>query len=195
MNRITNLIDRLITLTIGIFYTFTIFTIGTFFPNQYVLKYPIFEYNTEVEFLNGLQTCIDYQNLTIPESRRIPNSMMVSQAVLETGWGSSRLSSEANNLYGIKSFDETKPHVHALENKKVMYRSFEHKCQSVGEYIRLLNNHKAYKKFRDLRHSMISMNMPLDSRQLVKTLDKYSETPDYAERVIRIIDRVENMPK
>lgn len=198
MSVLKNLVDVLFQILIGVFFTFCVYTIGTFYPNEYVINKdnnPIFSYTNETEFLSELRECVDFQNLSVPMHKRIPDSMIFAQGILESGWGKSRVAVEGNNLFGIKSFDEISPHLHALENREVMYRVFNHKCDSVRYYIQLLNNHSAYKEFRDLRDTMITMNMPLDSRQLIKTLDKYSETPDYAERVIRVIDRVENIHK
>ena len=46
--------------------------------------------------------------------------MLVGQAVLESGWGMSRFAKEANNLFGIRVFKSTAPHLLPLEkNGKV----------------------------------------------------------------------------
>ena len=42
------------------------------------------------------------------ETNRILPSLTIAQAILESGWGKSSLSSEANNLFGIKAFDDWK---------------------------------------------------------------------------------------
>ena len=66
-------------------------------------------------------------------------------------------------------------------------RSFASKCDSVKEYVRLLNEHPAYKEFREKRKQT---NDPL---LLIKTLDKFSTTADYDQRVIRIIKKVRKL--
>ena len=58
------------------------------------------------------------------------------------------------------------------------------KCDSVKEYVRLLNEHPAYEDFRVLR---LKTNDPI---QLIKTLDKFSTTKDYDARVIRMIKKI-----
>ena len=63
-------------------------------------------------------------------------------------------------------------------------RVFPSKCDSVKEYVRLLNEHPAYEDFRVLR---LKTNDPI---QLIKTLDKFSTTPDYDKRVIRMIKKI-----
>ena len=42
----------------------------------------------------------------------------------------------------------------------------------------------------DLRMKMIAKDGKLDSIELIKTLDKFSTTPDYAKRVIVIIKKI-----
>ena len=72
-------------------------------------------------------------------------------------------------------------------------RIFASKCDSVKEYIRLLNEHPAYADFRSLREKMLVNNRPLDPISLIKTLDKFSTTADYDKRVIRIINKVRKL--
>ena len=55
------------------------------------------------------------------------------------------------------------------------------------EYVRLLNEHNAYEDFRKLREST------QDPIKLIKTLDKFSTTKDYDQRVIRIIKKIRKL--
>ena len=72
-------------------------------------------------------------------------------------------------------------------------RIFASKCDSVKEYIRLLNEHPAYEEFRKARQVMLKNNVPLDPIILIKTLDKFSTTADYDQRVIRIINKIRKL--
>ena len=72
-------------------------------------------------------------------------------------------------------------------------RIFASKCDSVKEYIRLLNEHPAYKEFRVKRQLMLDKNKPLDSFVLIKTLDAFSTTKDYDKRVIRMINKIKKL--
>ena len=72
-------------------------------------------------------------------------------------------------------------------------RKFETKCDSVKEYIRLLNEHPAYEDFRIMRTKMWAKNQKLDSTKLIKTLKAFSTTEDYADRVINIMGKVEKL--
>ena len=50
-----------------------------------------------------MHKCIDYINFTLPHSKRVPFEMIIGQAALESGWGSSRFAKEAKNLFGIRT--------------------------------------------------------------------------------------------
>ena len=187
---------------------------GTFYPNPLAKKWANEElrqehtkwaqnlglvskemkYKTKKEFIKELGYCVDYINFTTPVDKRVPIEMLVGQAVLESGWGTSRFAKEANNLFGIRVFKSTAPHLLPLGVEKWQgwgVRVFKTKCDSVKEYIRLLNEHPAYEDFRTLRAQMQATNQPLDSVKLIKTLKAFSTTTDYASRVINMMSKIE----
>jgi len=146
-----------------------------------------------MQFVQAVRKCVDWVNFETPRFERVPIEMIVSQAVLESGWGTSRFAIEGNNLFGIRTYDKTVPHK-LLEGRTKWrgwgVRKFKTKCQSVQFFVELLNNHPAYEEFRETRNKMLILNKPLDSKVLVKTLKAYSTTPNYAERVNYIIDSI-----
>ena len=187
---------------------------GTFYPNPLAKKWANEElrqehtiwaqnlglvskemkYKNKKEFIKELGYCVDYINFTTPVDKRVPIEMLVGQAVLESGWGMSRFAKEANNLFGIRVFKSTAPHLLPLGVEKWQgwgVRVFETKCDSVKEYIRLLNEHPAYEDFRIMRAKMLATNQPLDSVKLIKTLKAFSTTTDYASRVINMMSKIE----
>ena len=189
---------------------------GTFYPNPLAKKWANEElrqehtiwaqnlglvskemkYKNKKEFIKELGYCVDYINFTTPVDKRVPIEMLVGQAVLESGWGMSRFAKEANNLFGIRVFKSTAPHLLPLGMDKWQgwgVRVFKTKCDSVKEYIRLLNEHSAYKEFRVKRQLMLDKNKPLDSFVLIKTLDAFSTTKDYDKRVIRMINKIKKL--
>ena len=118
--------------------------------------------------------------------------MVTAQAALESGWGTSRFAIEANNLFGIKTWNKDKgllPHGMS-EDTPWRVRVFTTKCNSVQEYIRILNEHPAYKEFRALRAKLLEKGELLDSVQLIATLDKFSTTDDYDKRVINMMKKI-----
>ena len=193
-----------------------VFSWGTFYPNKWTkqkvnaelehfylekikdldLREPEFVYNDDIQFVRAMHKCIDYINFTTPRMDRVPYEMIVAQAALETGWGTSRFAVEGNNLFGIRTWTESTPHLLPQGIEKWPgwgVRAFASKCDSVKEYVRLLNEHNAYKEFRVLRQKMLDKNQQLDSFQLIKTLDKFSTTPDYDKRVIRMINKIRKL--
>lgn len=160
------------------------------------LQEPEFTYNNDIQFIRAMHKCINYINFSLPKDQRVPYEMIIGQAALESGWGKSRFAIKANNLFGIRTWSESTPHLlpqGITEWPGWGVRAFASKCDSVKEYVRLLNNHNAYKKFRVLRQKMLDKNLQLDSFQLIKTLDKFSTTPDYDKRVIRMIKKIRKL--
>ena len=183
---------------------------GTFYPNKsavakvnaeldkyYVnqitemgLQEPEFTFVNDTQFIRAMHKCINYINFTTPKHLRVPYEMIIGQAALESGWGTSRFAKEANNLFGIRTWSENTPHLLPVGIEKWPgwgVRLFPSKCDSVKEYVRLLNEHPAYEEFRKLRLKT------KDSISLIKTLDKFSTTKDYDKRVIRMIKKIRKL--
>lgn len=160
------------------------------------LHAPDMNYKSDVEFINSLNKCVDFINFQTPPDMRVPIEMLTAQAVLESAWGKSRFAIQANNLFGIRTFSEDTEHLLPEGMEKWPgwgVRVFDTKCDSVKEYIRLLNEHNAYKEFRVKRQYMLDKNKPLDSFVLIKTLDAFSTTKDYDKRVIRMINKIKKL--
>ena len=192
---------------------FIIFLIGTFLPNPITkhlikrdietyytnwannlgLQEPAFDYNNDVQFVQAVRKCVDWVNFETPRFERVPTEMIVAQAALESGWGTSRFAVEGNNLFGIRTYDKDVPHM-LLEGRTKWkgwgVRVFPTKCQGVEFFVKLLNNHPAYQEFRDVRTRMLVLGQQLDAKVLIKTLKAYSTTKDYAERVNWIVDTI-----
>ena len=160
------------------------------------LQEPEFTYSNDIQFIRAMHKCINYINFSLAKDKRVPYEMIIGQAALESGWGNSRFAVKANNLFGIRTWTESTPHLLPQGIEKWPgwgVRAFASKCDSVKEYVRLLNEHNAYKDFRVLRQKMLDKNLQLDSFQLIKTLDKFSTTPDYDKRVIRMIKKIRKL--
>ena len=80
-------------------------------------------------------------------------SITISQAILESGWGKSDLSTKAKNLFGIKadtSWKGKKINMNTSEyyNKKIVdnFRVYNSNKESVKDYGEFLKNNKRYKQ-------------------------------------------------
>ena len=158
------------------------------------LREPEFMYNNDIQFVRALHKCIDYINFTTPRMDRVPFEMIIGQAALETGWGTSRFATEGNNLFGIRTWSKDVPHMvpHGVKGWAGWgVRKFETKCQSVKYLVNLLNNHHAYTDFRNKRQKKLDKEQNLETEELLRTLtDIFHTTPDYTERVLRQIPRI-----
>ncbi len=101
-----------------------------------------------------------------------PKSIAIAQAAMESGWGTSRFFREANNLFGVWSFDKNEPRIAAGEkrgNKTIWVKKYSSIKASIKDYYRVLARGSSYKEFRKLKMKTD------DPYLLVKKLDKYSE--------------------
>ena len=141
-------------------------------------------FDDKEHFLKYMSACILEVNKKLPREQKVSDELMVAQAVLESAWGTSRFALEGNNLYGIKTWTRTGPNMLPLENQKAKFsvRVFMTKCDSVKEYVRILNNHPAHKDFRTKR---------LETKNaiyLAPFLQNYSELGDeYTKRLVSVI--------
>lgn len=104
-----------------------------------------------------------------------PKSIAISQAAMESAWITSRFYKEANNLFGVWSFNKHEPRIAALEqrgNKKVWLKKYSTVEDSVRDYYITLARSSAFKEFRELKMKTD------DPYKLVKELDEYSELGD-----------------
>lgn len=101
-----------------------------------------------------------------------PLSLVLAQAAMESGWGSSRFFLEANNVFGIWSFSNQDNRIAAGEtrgDKTIYLKKYETLQGSIYDYFKALSSVTYYKKFRDARVKS------KDSLELVWYLGHYSE--------------------
>ena len=118
----------------------------------------------------------------------VPVSLAIAQAAKETGWGKSRFALEGNALFGqwTWSGEGIKP-ADADENTTHKVMKFKVLKTSVKAYLRNLNTHSSYKRFRLVRAVLRDNEKSLDSLILANYLDKYAET---GEKYIIILKKI-----
>lgn len=113
-----------------------------------------------------------------------PTSIVLAQAAIETGWGSSRFFLKANNVFGVWSFDKDEsrlPAGESREDKRVYVKKYDDLISSVDDYFKTLAR-GPYQEFREKRQEIEN---PLE---LVGFLHKYSELRgEYVKRLRSII--------
>jgi len=115
-----------------------------------------------------------------------PVSIVIAQAALETGWGSSRFYREANNIFGIWSFNKNEPRMAAgvkREGVRTIYvKKYKNLEASIEGYYRMMAKGRAYKTFRDVR---LHTDNPFE---IIPFLDHYSELRhEYVKRLYFVI--------
>ena len=148
------------------------------------INYIINTTNGKDDFVMSLSSCIDHLYQDLPQEQHIPKKLIIAQAALETGWGTSRFANEGNNLFGIRTYDINEPYLLPIPWTKWPgwgVKVFETKCDSVKEYIRIINEVWAYEEFREVREQ------GGDVYQLADTLTKYASKPTYTILVKELI--------
>ena len=149
-------------------------------------KLPNFEHTNNQQFLNNVVQCVDYIEHTTSDIYPVNVELLLAQAALESGWGNSRFARVGKNLFGIRTYNLQEPHMLPSNNpKKWGVKVFEHECDSVLNYMSILNNGGAYKKYRDLRESGID-----DPYILVETLDAYAADKHYFSKIKSILTKI-----
>lgn len=124
----------------------------------------------------------------------IPSSLALAQAANESAWGESRFAQQANNLFGIWTYDQDKglKPKRREEGKTHLVRIFDDFGESVRYYIYTLNSHPAYQELRQIRQQLRASKQIIDGRKLAAGLEKYSAKGQaYIELIQSLIEQNE----
>ena len=182
---------------------------GTFHPNDHVitkiedefhrkemriieelgLKEPEFEFTDKVSFINATSNCVAYLNWTTDKEKRVPISIVIAMAGIESAWGQSRFAREGNALFGVRTWDlDNTPHMKALGNPDASWgvKKYKTKCQSVKDMISILNTHPAYDKFREYREEQLK-DGKWNYSELLSGMTAWSTNPNYQKIILSTI--------
>lgn len=206
------------TLYTAILFAFVIvatYIAGTFNPNYYIttqiedevhkkemriveelgLKEPEFIFNDKVSFINATSKCVAYLNWTTDKDKRVPISIIIAMAGIESAWGTSRFATEGNALFGVRTWDlENTPHMKALGNLDASWgvKKYKTKCDSVLDMIQTINRHSAYEDFRAERKEQLNSGK-IDLDKQIDLLARWSTNPDYVKLVKAKSKKVEKI--
>ena len=185
------------------------FVAGTFYPNYLALnkledeihkqelkvveslglKEPEYDFTDKTSFINVTSQCVSYLNWTTDRNKRVPISIIIAMAGIESAWGKSRFAKEGNALFGVRTWDlKTVPHMKAKGNPDATWgvKKYKTKCQSVKDMIRILNTHPAYELFRDVRAENLESGK-WDYGRLLSGMTAWSTNPDYKKIILQTI--------
>ena len=184
-----NVIRTLMAVTIVLFcaFTFTYYVKDTTARAETSIPtLPNFEHTNNQQFLDNVIQCVNYIEHNTTDIYPVNLELLLAQAALESGWGNSRFARVGKNLFGIRTYDLKEPHMLPSNNpKKWGVKVFEHECDSVLNYMSILNNGGAYKKYRELRENGID-----DPFILVETLDAYAADKHYFSKIKSILKKI-----
>lgn len=157
-------------------------------------KYERRFYMTKSEFIPTIAP------LVVAENQRRGNplfsSVVIAQAICETGWGTSSLMMKANAIFGIKATSSWKGKVYNSNTKEcydginytninAYFRAYDSLEQSIYDYFELITKSERYKK-------AINCNTPLECITAIKK-GGYATSPTYIDTIMAIINS-NNLP-
>lgn len=120
----------------------------------------------------------------------IPPGLVLAQAANESGWGTSRFAVQANNLFGVWTYQAEaglKPRQRA-GNARHYVRIYPSLQRAVEDYLHNLNIGHAYRTLRQQRAALRQRGEPVDALALAAGLERYSERgPAYVEEIRAMI--------
>jgi len=140
----------------------------------------------EQKFIDDLQTKYKAKSIELLKSRltTFPVSIVLAQAAIESAWGTSRFFLEADNPFGLWSFDPNEDRIEASSTrsgKKVYLKKFRNLEQAIDGYYTTL----ATGPFADFRKHRLKTKDPYE---LVNYLIDYSERREaYVKEVTSVI--------
>lgn len=139
--------------------------------------------STYYDSLKEEYKAIDLDDLIL-RMETLPNSIVLAQAALESGWGQSRFFLEGNNIFGIWSYNKDEPRLRAhlaREERTVHVRHYNDLVESIRDYFQTLGSAPAYKGLRK------ALQETQDPYKLLPHLKHYSEQRDAYVRLVRLV--------
>ena len=119
----------------------------------------------------------------------IPPSLALTQAAVESAWGTSRFALEGNALFGVRTYEQASAMVPRERDGNASYavRRYNRLADSIRVYIHTLNTHRAYRDLRRLREEMRGRGGIVDGRRLLPSLGNYAEDSSYVELLNKVM--------
>ena len=148
-------------------------------------KLPDFEHTNNQQFLDNVIQCVNYIEHNTTDVYPVNLELLHAQAALESGWGNSRFARVGKNLFGIRTWNIDDPHLLPIPWTKWPgwgVKVYETRCDSVRDYLRILNEVFAFTEFRAARDSGVD-----DGLVLAEYLTQYASNQNYVELVKEVI--------
>jgi Bax protein len=125
----------------------------------------------------------------------LPASLVLAQSANESGWGTSRFATEANNFFGIWCFRtgcglEPSQRSKGLSHEIAAYASVQ---EGVFAYMHNINTHRAYRNLRAIRAEQRTLLNDFMGIQLAQGLRHYSQRGEEYVREIQQMIRANKL--
>lgn len=136
-----------------------------------------------LEYLKKNYKCKTFKEL-LSRLKTHPTSIVLAQAAIESGWGTSRFYKEANNIFGVWSYSENESRIKAMEDREgqsVYVRKYDALPESIVSYFKTIAR-GPYLEFRTAREKISEVSV------LISYLEVYSELrEEYVKRLDQLI--------
>ena len=136
-----------------------------------------------LEYLKKNYKCKTFKEL-LSRLKTHPTSIVLAQAAIESGWGTSRFYKEANNIFGVWSYSENESRIKAMEDREgqsVYVRKYDALPESIVSYFKTIAR-GPYSEFRAAREKISEVSV------LISYLEVYSELrEEYVKRLDQLI--------
>ena len=148
----------------------------------------------DTAFVASMQKTYKVESIFDLPSRMItpPVCIILAQAALESGWGTSRFFLEGNNIFGMWSYSTNHDRLAAGEKRgerQIYVRKFPDIYASVLNYYQTLGRLRAYANFRE------ALKKESDPYIIVSYLNKYSERGEAYTNTVASMIRQNDMEK
>lgn len=137
------------------------------------------EMNSE-DFAKRIAKCVDSiyaDKEKYPKNKQIPIELIIAQAAHESAWGNSRFAKQGNALFGVRTWDKNIPQMKAKGAPDAEWgvRMYDNWCDSIQDYIDILERHPVYKQFREELKFQYQTQGNVEAITLVQYLEAWSE--------------------
>lgn len=125
----------------------------------------------------------------------VPVSLALTQAAMESAWGTSRFAREGNNLFGQWCYRKGCGMVPGQRGSNQTHEvaRFVSADRSVASYMRNINSHRAYADLRSHRAALRRQGQPITGHDMAGHLLRYSERGEAYIQELRSMMRVNRL--
>lgn len=125
----------------------------------------------------------------------LPESLVLAQAAIESGWGTSRFARKGNNFFGQWCYRKgcglvPKARHEDADHEVAVFSTVQ---ESVDSYFNNLNTYHPYEDLRSLRAVLRMAEKPITGMKLASALTQYSERREAYVEEVRTVIRINKL--